>query len=50
MDSTPIALWTGWMPVVPGVTARPPVGVRLGDLGGTVDLYRPRSSILWWRF
>jgi hypothetical protein len=43
MDSTSIGLWTGWMPVVLGVTARPLVGVRRGDLGGTVDLYRPRS-------
>jgi hypothetical protein len=43
MDSTSIGLWTEWMPVVLGVTARPLVGVRRGDLGGTVDLYRPRS-------
>ena len=38
MYITPTALWTRWMPVVLGVMARPLVGVRLGDLGGTVDL------------
>jgi hypothetical protein len=41
--STPIALWTGWTPVVLGVMARPLVGARSGDLAGTGDLYRPRS-------
>ena len=43
MYSAPITLWTGWTPVVRGVMARPLVGARSGDLGGPVDLYRPRA-------